>query len=86
MLAQVQSAVALRDVAKLRFTAHTLRGALANFGARRAVDASQALESRARQGTLDDVDECFRELESAWVELEQAMLAQLGQDVGKEQA
>jgi CheY-like chemotaxis protein/HPt (histidine-containing phosphotransfer) domain-containing protein len=49
LLAQLRDAVGRRDYAVLERTAHTFRGAIANFGAKSAVTAAAALEQSARE-------------------------------------
>jgi PAS domain S-box-containing protein len=49
LLAQMRDAVGRRDFAALERTAHTFRGAVANFGAKAAVSAAAALEQSARE-------------------------------------
>jgi PAS domain S-box-containing protein len=64
---EIQRSVREGDAAGLERAAHTLRGSVASFGARRAVAAAQALEDLARTGPLTEapalVDELDRELE-----------------------
>jgi HPt (histidine-containing phosphotransfer) domain-containing protein len=77
LLAQIRTAVDAFDANALRFAAHTLKGALMNFGARRAVNAAFQLESAGREQSLQNVADQFRELESAWSELERELKAYL---------
>ena len=77
LLDQIRKAVAARDSHGLHFSAHTLKGALMNFGAQRAVAASLRLETLGREGSLENVDEAFRELEGAWSVLERELKAHL---------
>jgi PAS domain S-box-containing protein len=52
MLAAIRKAVGRRDAAAVRFSAHALKGAVANFSAPAAYDAAQQLEMLAREGNL----------------------------------
>ena len=69
LLKQIGDAVSARDAAALRFSAHTLKGALMNFGAERAVSAAQRLEAQGREQQLAGIEELYRELVAAWSEL-----------------
>jgi HPt (histidine-containing phosphotransfer) domain-containing protein len=77
LLDQIRKAVAARDPQAINFSAHTLKGALMNFGAQRAVAASLRLETLGRERSLEGVDESFRELEGAWTVLERELQAHL---------
>ena len=61
-LTAVERAATAGDAARLRDAAHSIRGAVANFGAEDAVAAAFRLERMAVDGALDD-------LHAAWGEL-----------------
>ncbi|MFB3854450.1 MAG: response regulator [Vicinamibacterales bacterium] len=68
LMADVRQAVASLDAAGLERAAHALKGSVANFGARRAVEAALELEAAGREGRLDEArgacDRLERELEA----------------------
>jgi HPt (histidine-containing phosphotransfer) domain-containing protein len=53
MLQQVHLGIRTADAAKVRISAHSLKGALLHFGAAAAVDAAKRLESMGRSSALD---------------------------------
>jgi len=58
---KLSAAMQAKNTAELEKTAHTIKGAVGNFEARDAVDASQALEKIARAGDLELAeDACAR--------------------------
>jgi len=63
--AEIQEAVARGDAAKLENAAHALKGSVANFGARNAVEAAFSLERMGRANQLNEAEEMLRKLESA---------------------
>lgn len=63
MMEAVRSAVSERDPIRLDKAAHVLKGSIGNFGAIRAVEAAQQLETMGRQKTLDGVTEALSRLE-----------------------
>ncbi len=73
-LAEIQEAVAAGDAAKLENTAHALKGSVANFGARNAVEAAFRLEQMGRANEMSEAEGMFRKLESAL----SAVCAELG--------
>jgi HPt (histidine-containing phosphotransfer) domain-containing protein len=56
-------AVQERDPKKLDASAHALKGAASNFGARAVVEAALRLESKGRAGDVDGIDEALASLE-----------------------
>jgi HPt (histidine-containing phosphotransfer) domain-containing protein len=77
LMGEVERAVASGDAAGLRFAAHRLKGAVVHFGARRAVEAAQALEELGAAGTIDSAQEGCRELAAALKELDGSLVAYL---------
>lgn len=63
-LAQLQKAIAEKDAAGLRVSAHAIKSLVGNFCARRPYDAADELEQMGRRGDLDIVKEVSDRLES----------------------
>ncbi|MDH3393488.1 MAG: Hpt domain-containing protein, partial [Desulfobulbaceae bacterium] len=61
----LQGAVADNDIKQARETAHTLKGSLANFGARAAMELAAELEAKATAGDLADANTTCKELADA---------------------
>lgn len=55
-----------RDAPPLRLTAHALKGAAANMGARRIRELAQELEEMAASGRLDTASDMLTELKHAY--------------------
>jgi two-component system sensor histidine kinase/response regulator len=64
-LAEIQEAVTRGDAANLENAAHGLKGSVANFGARDAVEAAFRLEQMGRANQLSEAEGMLRKLESA---------------------
>ena len=64
-LTEIQEAVATRDAAKLENTAHALKGSVANFGARDAVEAAFRLEQMGRANQMTGAGAVLSTLENA---------------------
>lgn len=64
-LAEIQEAVTHGDAEKLENAAHALKGSVANFGARDAVDAAFRLEQMGRANEMSEAEGMLRKLESA---------------------
>lgn len=64
-VAEIQEAIAAQDAAKLENAAHALKGSVANFGARDAVEAAFRLEQMGRAKEMSEAGEMVRKLESA---------------------
>jgi HPt (histidine-containing phosphotransfer) domain-containing protein len=62
-LADVRSAVANADAAKLKLAAHTIKGAVSNFAARAAKEAAQRLETMGQHGDMRNALEALAILE-----------------------
>jgi len=71
-LIELQQAIQRRDATAIRRLAHTLKGAVGNFGQGHAWQAAERLEMMGREGLLDGVDQAGVELEQA---MEQVRLA-----------
>jgi len=75
LLEEIRSAVAAGDAAALERAAHTLKGAIANFGADAAGQAAFHLERLGRAGELQPAREAVGALESEIVRFEEALVA-----------
>ncbi len=64
-LTELRQAAASKDADGVQRTAHGLKGSVANFGARDAVEAALKLESLGRSGNLTGVAESLQALEAA---------------------
>lgn len=64
-LAEIQGAIEQGDALKLENTAHSLKGSVANFGARAAVEAAFRLEQMGRAGALGESKEALLALRAA---------------------
>jgi CheY-like chemotaxis protein len=63
-LSQIADAIARGDAEALAYSAHALRGSVANFHAQAAVDAAAKLEQMARSGDLAMADSVFTALKT----------------------
>jgi CheY-like chemotaxis protein len=63
LLEELRRAVHQSDCQKMERAAHTLKGAVGNFGAVRAMELSFKLETASRGGDLSRIDETFLDLE-----------------------
>ncbi len=64
-LEKIRTAVAAHDPTGVEHHAHSLKGSVSTFGAKRAFDAALALERKGRSGDLTNVEEGFSNLECA---------------------
>ncbi len=58
------------DAYALERTAHSLKGSIGNFGAKRSFDAAYRLEKLGKEGKMDESKEAFKELEKELIVLE----------------
>jgi HPt (histidine-containing phosphotransfer) domain-containing protein len=63
--AEIQEAIVCQDAAKLENAAHALKGSVANFGARDAVEAAFRLEQMGRANEMKEAEGTLRFLEIA---------------------
>jgi CheY-like chemotaxis protein len=63
LLNELRSAIDESDTRKIERAAHTLKGALGNFGVARAVELARDMEKAGRSGELGDLKGPFAELE-----------------------
>jgi len=73
LLHEVRIALDAGDPALVGRAAHTLKGAVSNFGARPAVDAALALERMGREGELVAAAEAMERLELEMRRLSEAL-------------
>jgi two-component system, sensor histidine kinase and response regulator len=64
LLAQIRTGIAERNLELAERGAHTLKGAVGNFGGRRAAEAARAVEEVAREHRLDRVQALLPALEA----------------------
>ena len=69
VLVELRSAAARGDAKAVERTAHGLKGSVANFGAKAAVDAAFRIESMGRDRKLTEVPQVLQTLEVALAEL-----------------
>lgn len=74
LLAQLREAVLQRNGAAIERVSHTLKGALGNFSASRAIDLAAELEQMGRSGRLSQAQSMFWALEGAIAELHDVLL------------
>jgi two-component system, sensor histidine kinase and response regulator len=69
VLVELRAAAERGDAKAVERTAHSLKGSVANFGARSAVDAAFRIESMGRDRELSEVAQVLQTLEVALAEL-----------------
>jgi HPt (histidine-containing phosphotransfer) domain-containing protein len=62
LLSEIESAVSSKDAVALGRAAHTMKGAVANFGARAVVDQAKELEMMGKSGDLASADDAAQSL------------------------
>jgi len=62
LLSEIETAVLEKDAAALGRAAHTMKGAVANFGARAVVDQAKELEMMGKSGDLASADDAAQSL------------------------
>ena len=75
LLAALRVAVAANDPQAMYHAAHTLKGAVGNFGATAVVEAARVLEGMGRQGELLDASAALTVLEQELTRLRPALTA-----------
>ena len=74
-LADIETAILHRDGQKLKQAAHTLKGAVGNFAAKKAFDLAFRLEMMGQEGDFQDAEPVFRDLNRAVEEIKEALAA-----------
>ena len=82
LLEQIRAALSSGDATSLEKAAHTLKGCVSNFGARRAREAALELEKIGRAGELQRAGDACSALELEMQRFEQALMA-LAREVGQ---
>ena len=72
-LNRIRDGVARSDAAELREGAHSLKGAVSNFGPNEALDLADQLELKGRDENLDGAEAVVKQLERAIGELREAL-------------
>jgi PAS domain S-box-containing protein len=81
MLADVRDAIKRGDGARLEHVAHSLKGAIGNFGVLSATDAALQLEVKGRMKDLAEADKAYAILEEAVRQLHHALEGLLPQSI-----
>jgi HPt (histidine-containing phosphotransfer) domain-containing protein len=69
LMAELRAAHEQGDAKQVERTAHGLKGSVANFGAKPAVDAASQIEQLGKAGKLETVAEALRSLDLALLSL-----------------
>ena len=72
-IAGIRDGIALNDDNAVERAAHSLKGSVGNFGARRAYDIAYRLEVLGRDGKLAESEDAVPELQREFRDLETAM-------------
>lgn len=72
-IAQIQDGIARGDAKVVERAAHSLKGSVSNFGAKRAFETAYRLEVMGKEGRLAEAEKALSELERDLKELEAAM-------------
>lgn len=70
LLVEIAAAVHLKDPVRLERAAHSLKGAVSNFGAKTPTDAAFSLETIGRQNRMTDAAEALLHLEAEFRQLD----------------
>ncbi len=73
LLQQIRHAVQQHDARRLEHAAHTLKGAVGNFGANPTQSVALQLEKAGRSGQLDDAPDLLARLEDQFARLQPAL-------------
>ena len=79
-VAQIREAIDKNDASELERAAHSLKGSVGNFGAKRAFEEAYRLEVLGKEGRIDEADGTFAELEEGLKKLEMAMKSVKGDE------
>ena len=72
-LSKIREGIFNKDATAVEQAAHSLKGSVANFGAKRAFDAAYRLEKMGREGQLTAAETAELELEKELAALKSAM-------------
>ncbi len=79
-LSQIQEGIARGDASALEHAAHSLKGSVGNFGAKRSYDAAYLLEELGKNGKTDEAGEVLTKLKMELKALEKEMKKHLTGD------
>jgi HPt (histidine-containing phosphotransfer) domain-containing protein len=74
-LSSIRRAIAAQDPRALQQAAHAFKGSIANFAARRPLDAAMALEGMGKRSDLSGAEEAYLTLKKEVARLERALAA-----------
>jgi HPt (histidine-containing phosphotransfer) domain-containing protein len=86
LMAEIRVAVSRSDRANLERAAHSLKGAVSNFGARTATDLARDLEAVGRTGELGGLAPIVSKLDLELASLQRALAGLQGTPVNPERA
>lgn len=78
-MGEIREAIGKSDAHALERAAHSLKGSVSNFGAKRAFDAAYRLEVVGRDGRVSEMEEALSEMEVEVRDLEAVMKGVLGE-------
>ncbi|BDC50445.1 hypothetical protein F183_A27610 [Bryobacterales bacterium F-183] len=78
LVENIKDALAAKDASGVERASHSLKGAVANFGAEPAYQAALALEKIGRSGSLQGAEEAYNALRGSLDQLEPELLALAG--------
>jgi two-component system sensor histidine kinase/response regulator len=70
---QIREGILAGDAKAVEHAAHSLKGSVANFAAKRAYDKAYCLEVLGREGNLGEANEAFGDLEKEIKEMKDAL-------------
>lgn len=77
LIAKIRDAAVQRDSTNLWQAAHSLKSSSANLGALVLANLCKELEQRGREGRLENIERLLRELEMAYIQVREALRAEL---------
>ena len=80
LLNDIQTGVAALDAAKVERAAHTLKGSVGNFGAKRAFELSRRIEAMARNHDLGGAPETLAALNQEMARVSALMAAEVARE------
>jgi CheY-like chemotaxis protein/HPt (histidine-containing phosphotransfer) domain-containing protein len=85
LLARIRDSIANKQAPRLRQAAHSLKGAIAVFGADAAVAAAQTLEDIGQEANLEGAEEAATVLARELDQMRHALEEMVAEDAGKEE-
>ena len=80
LLNHIQTGVAALDAEKVERAAHTLKGSVGNFGAKRAFELSRRIEAMARNHDLGGAPEALTALDQEMARVSAVMAAEVARE------